>query len=567
MQRNWRQQDVADQLGVTLITVQRWERGTQQPTAYYRIKLCALFGKSAQELGLVETIPQPPENTTSETAQPDASHNNHNKKIALWTVPYARNPHFTGRDELLTFLEQRLSPQQTSDQTTSVRQAALTQTLAIKGLGGIGKTQIAVEYAYRAHAQERYTHILWITAANSESILTSFLELANHLPDFITKDETDQRKLVAAIIGWLEECEQPWLLIFDNADEPSLVQPYLPRRGNGSILLTTRASAVGALAPSIEVDTMGVLEGSQLLLRRAHRFAYASDEEINEAANIAVALGQFPLALDQAGAYIEETECTLHDYFEIYQQHRYALLARRGTQATGYPDSVATTWSLSFEHVELVNPAAAELLHLCALMAPDHIPEELLTQGAPYWSPLLQQAVADPLTFNQLLEPLLSFSLVKRLSKDHLLSMHRLVQVVRMEAMTAQEQQQWAERLVRAVNAIFPHNPEDPVAAWPRYQRYLEQVQACDTLIQQHQLQLPEAAEVLERTGTYLRERALYTLAEPLYQKALTTRERLHALLATQDNTNAGCSRNRRKMISDGKATMESDHTSCGRSR
>ncbi len=189
---------------------------------------------------------------------------------------------------------------------------------------------------------------------------------------------------MAAVIRWLEQCREPWLLLVDNADDLSLVQPYLSLQGNGSVLLTTRASAAGWLASSIEVDAMGVLEGAELLLRRAQRFAHATDEEINEAANLVVALAQFPLALDQAGAYIEETGCSLPDYLQLYQTHRHALLARRGRQATGYPASVATTWSLSFEQVEQTNPAAAELLRLCAFLAPDHI---LLTQGAPHWPP------------------------------------------------------------------------------------------------------------------------------------------------------------------------------------
>src|SRR5207248_6368340 len=123
---------------------------------------------------------------------------------------------------------------------------------------------------------------------------------------------------------------------------------------------------------------MGLMEGTQLLLRRAQREASATDSEIDEATNIAVALAQFPLALDQAGAYIEETGCSLHDYVQLYHQHRYSLLARRGMQARNYPESVATTWSLSFERVEQTKPAAAELLRLCAFLAPDHIPLELL---------------------------------------------------------------------------------------------------------------------------------------------------------------------------------------------
>ncbi len=523
IQRNWRQQDIADQLETTVTTIQRWERGSHQPSAYYRVKLCSLFGLSAQELGLVEAIPSPSESTVPETEQPSVVLS---KEIALWTVPYARNPHFTGRDDLLTLLELRFIPSEVS-QSGIIRQAALTQAQAIKGLGGIGKTQIAVEYAYRAREQERYIHTLWITAASEEAILTSFAALADHLPAIAAKGETDQRELVTAIIGWLEQCEQPWLLIFDNADDLSLLPPYLPRRGNGSVLLTTRASAVGSFASPIEVETMSMMEGTRFLLRRAQRLDNASEEEINEAGNVVVALAQFPLALDQAGAYIEETGCSLRDYLHLYQQHRHALLVRRGTQVTRYPESVTTTWSVSFQRVEQINLAAAELLRLCAFLAPDHIPEELLFEGAAHWPPILQQTVADGFNFNQMLEALLTFSLVKRLSEDHLLSIHRLVQVVQIETMEPEEQRLWAERVVRAVNAVFPHNPQDPVAAWPRCLRYLEQAQACDMLIRQYQILLPEAADLLDRTGTYLRERALYTPAESLYQQALRIREQM----------------------------------------
>jgi tetratricopeptide (TPR) repeat protein/transcriptional regulator with XRE-family HTH domain len=515
--RNWRQQDVADQLGVAVITIQRWERGNQQPSAYYRIKLCTLFGKSAQELGLVDTI-----SPESEVSEAGSQRTIPTKELALWTVPYARNPHFTGRDDLLSHLMQRLSPQEPG-QSASTRQIALTQ--AIKGLGGIGKTQIAVEYAYRAREQGRYTHTIWINAASEEAILASFAALAELLPTFPAKDETDQRKLVTAIIRWLELCEQPWLLIIDNADDLSFISPYLPTQGNGSLLLTTRAHAVGSLASSIEVDTMSVIEGTHLLLRRAQRWDNASDEEINEASNLVVALGQFPLVLDQAGAYIEETGCSVSDYLQIYQQHRHALLARRGRQATQYPASVASTWSLSFQHVEQASPAAAALLHLCAYLSPDHIPEELFTEGAAYWPPTLQEAVADPLRYNQQLETLLAFSLVKRLSDDRMLSLHRLVQVVQIEAMEREEQHQWAERVVCAINAVFPRDPKNEVDTWPQCQRYLEQVQACNSLIQEYQILRPEAADLLDRTGTYLRERVLYPLAEPLYLQALHIRE------------------------------------------
>jgi len=185
---------------------------------------------------------------------------------------------------------------------------------------------------------------------------------------------------------------------------------------------------------------------------------------------------------------------------------------------------VATTWSLSLQHVEQTNPAAVYLLRLCAFLAPDHIPEKLLTQGALHGPPALQEAVADRFRCNQMLETLLAFSLVKRLSEDRLLSIHRLVQVVQVERLSPQEQRQWAERLVLAVNAVFLRDPEE-VASWPVCLRYLEQVQTCDLLIHEHQLLPPKAADVLDRAGIYLRERALYTLAEPLYQQAIRIRE------------------------------------------
>jgi tetratricopeptide (TPR) repeat protein len=173
--RNWRQQDVADQLGIAVLTIQRWERGSQQPSAYYRVKLCALFGISAQELGLIEELQPLME---SEPLDEGAAHLD---EIQLWTVPYARNPHFTGREELLQLLEQHFSPQP-AEQAATMHQVALTQAQAIKGLGGIGKTQTAVEYAYRSREQGLYNHTLWINAASEEAILNSFAALADFLP-------------------------------------------------------------------------------------------------------------------------------------------------------------------------------------------------------------------------------------------------------------------------------------------------------------------------------------------------------------------------------------------------
>ena len=377
------QQQLAKQLGKNRRAIAAWEGGEYLPkTRGDVLELIRLLKLSDEETVLL-----------LRAAGMDPS-------LPFWNVPYHRNPYFIGRDELLAQLDQYLAPPEQAASLKS-RCVALTQPQAITGLGGIGKTQIAVEYAYRSREQGRYTHTFWVNAASEETLITSFVTIVGLLKQnrsLALYNEMDQRKLVEAVKRWLERCNERWLLIFDNADDVVLVHNYLPQQGNGSVLLTTRAHAVSSLATSIEVETMGFLEGTHLLLRRAQRFEHASDEWVNQAGNIVVALDQFPLALDQAGAYIEETQCSFEEYLALYQTHRYTLLARRGMVSTDYPESVATTWLLSFQKVQQANPAAAELLQMLAFLAPDLIPEELIQDGVACWSPLLQKAATDLLS-------------------------------------------------------------------------------------------------------------------------------------------------------------------------
>jgi tetratricopeptide (TPR) repeat protein len=545
------QQGLAKILGVSSKAVENWEQGLTGPKAEYLkafLVLCvhasafavgreeeqirALWRAARQralldEHWLTELLnPSSVGNAGELSGEDRPSSTTTPRTPAIWMVPYLRNPHFTGRNELLDHLQRQFALRENEQQHTTIHHAALTQSQAIKGLGGIGKTQTAIEYAYRARERGRYTHTLWISAASEEAVMSSFAALKDRVPALEQEEESDQRALVNKALRWLEQCPDPWLLIYDNADDITFLPAYLPKEGWGSILLTTRASAIGALAESLEVDALPLEDAIHLLLRRAGCESDTTPQEREEASTIVLALGQFPLAIDQAGAYIEETGCSLADYLLLYQQHQHELLARRGRQTSGYPDSVATTWSLAFEQIEEHHPAAAELLQVCAFMAPDQIPEELLTEGASYWPAALQEVVTDRLRFNQMLSTLLSFSLIKRMGRERQLSMHRLVQVVQQARMTPEEQRQWALRLVFTVLAVFPRE-SDAFASWQVCQRLLQQVLACETLIEQHKLLLPEAADLLDRTGKYLIARALYSLAEPLLRRALGMREQL----------------------------------------
>src|SRR5207302_3893211 len=153
-----------------------------------------------------------------------------------------------------------------------------------------------------------------------------------------------------------------------------------------------------------------------------------------------------PLALDQAGAYIEETKESLSTYLTLYQQQRADLLKRRGGLVPTHPDSVATTWSLAFKNVERANPAAIELMRLCAFLATDAIPEELISEGAPHLGPILQPVAAGRLMLNAAPAELLKYSLVRRDTTTHTLSIHRLVQAVIKDEMNEEMQRQWTER-------------------------------------------------------------------------------------------------------------------------
>ncbi len=437
--------------------------------------------------------------------------------VPAWNVPLRRNPFFTGREPAFTQIHHLLH---------AGKAAALSQPPAISGLGGIGKTQTAVEYAYRS--RDEYQYVLWVQANTAEALLANFVALARvlSLPE---QDAREQQITVQAVKHWLES-HSGWLLIFDNADDLGMLHGYLPEGNKGHILLTTRAQAMGGLARKIELDTMEAEEGAELLLRRAGIIAHdaaldsASMTDRAAALDIVRAMDGLPLALDQAGAYIEETGESLSNYLNIYQQQRAELLKRRGGLVPDHP-SVATTWSLAFEHVERANPAAIELMNLCAFLAPDAIPEELIMEGAPHLGPVLQPVSGDRARLNAALAELLKYSLVRRNAATQTLSIHRLVQAVIKDEMDEETQRQWAERAVQVAWQVFPF---DEAAPWPRSQRYLPHALECEELIKQWDITLDEAARLLNYAGFYLKNRGQYREAEPLQQYALIVGEKMH---------------------------------------
>jgi tetratricopeptide (TPR) repeat protein len=458
---------------------------------------------------------------------PVSSQQESTQSAPAWNVSYLRNPFFTGREELLKQLHYNLTQNRAAALTQApARPEDSAQAQAIHGLGGIGKTQTAVEYAYRY--RDDYHAVLWVNAATRDELVTSFVGLATllNLPE---RQEHDQPKIVAAVKHWFT-AHDGWLLIVDNADDLAMAGEFLPTGGKGHLLLTTRAHAVGALANGIEVEKLDSQQGMLLLLRRAKVLRLdASLEEApladrTAAAAIVQEMDGLPLALDQAGAFIEETQSSVSDYLQRYRQRQDVLLQRRGGTGKEHPEPVATTWSLSFERVEQLDPLAAELLRCCAFLAPDAIPEQMIIDGALELGKLLQPVAENALLLDEALGTLLRFSLVQRKRDEHTFSIHRLVQAILKASMNSKKQGQYAEKMVKAVKQAFPDVTD--YRNWPRCQQYLPHAQICVDLIGTWEFTFPEARRLFYRLGYYLYDRAQYNEAEPLFKRAIALVEK-----------------------------------------
>jgi|GEM_PF-269931 len=491
------QQELANKIGMHRNTIVKWLNRASWPTSRGQALRVAdeLFLSKQERKALLQAARFAVEQWPTE----------------VWTVPQQRDMFFTGRDEVFRSLRELLIPGSTT---------ALTQ--AISGLGGIGKTHTAVEYAYRFHGD--YEAVLWLQADSWETLVSACVQLADELA-LPEQQEADQ--VVAEVQHWLRK-HHSWLLILDNVEHPQeVLSRFVPTQHHGSVLLTTRVHDVEPLAQTQVLATMSEEEGVLFLLRRTKKVApkaglnQASAAQQGEARQIWQLMEGLPLALDQAGAYILETGCSFAEYREQYVRRCAELLARRGKRFIGHEASVATTFSLAFERVEALNPTAADLLRACALHASEAIPEEIFRKGASHLGPLL---AADGASLDQAIGVLHDYSLVQRNAEAQTLAIHRLVQAVLRDMMDAPTYHLWANWVVHALEAVLPGVEHHTTA---RFERLLAHALNCAELIKQCHLTSRAASQLLYQTGVYLAEHVRYAEAETLYLQCLHLRERV----------------------------------------
>jgi tetratricopeptide (TPR) repeat protein len=294
--------------------------------------------------------------------------------------------------------------------------------------------------------------------------------------------------------------------------------------------LTTRQQVTEPVAQAIVLDMLSDDEGILFLLKRTKRLTFdavlttTSTSEMVIARTITQQLGGLPLALDQAGAYIAENRCSLSHYLNLFKQQQRVLLQRRGTVPSDHRQSVTTTFSLAFEQLQQKNKPASDLLTVCAFLAPDAIPLEIITEGAAHLGMVLGTAVGDTLQLDKMLETLQACSLVQRDPEEKNLAIHRLVQTVLQDTLQEAERYSWAERTMLAINAAFP---EVEHKTWAQCKRLLPHALLAAQYIKRQQIISKEAGRLLSETAVYLRDRSRYSEAEPLFLQALQIFEQL----------------------------------------
>jgi transcriptional regulator with XRE-family HTH domain len=469
------QEELADAAGVSLRAVSDLERGVHQTAHKDTAELLAgalgldapagvMFIEAARGRMLAASVLAAARNSAAGLAE---------AMPRLWNIP-ARNVAFTGREGLLTAVRDRLQG----------GHAAVVQ--ALYGMGGVGKTQLAAEYAHRFAGS--YDLAWWINAEQSGLIWDQVASLGEGLGCIPPGSGSEAGR--AAVLAELRQRSR-WLLIFDNAAAAADVTPWLPGSG-GHVLITSRQRGWEEVATPVEVDVLVRAESIAML---RHRIPEVTETDADQ---LAGALGDLPLAIAQAAGFIAGTGTPASHYLDLLRTRAGQLMDR--AVPGSYSHSLAAATALTAARLGAHDPGAAELASLCAFLAPEPIPADLFTNAAGLLPGALAGQAADPLTWRQTLADVAGQSLARL---DHRgLQMHRLTQAILRDQLTparAAAIRECAEAILAANDPGDPPNPD----TWDRWAQLTPHVLAADLAATEN----PALRELVRRVCWYLIER------------------------------------------------------------
>jgi hypothetical protein len=372
---------------------------------------------------------------------------------AIWVGVPPRNPYFTGREDLLRDIHERL----TGKVTALVPHA-------LHGHGGVGKTHLAIEYAHRY--QQEYNLVCWISAEQPAIVRTTVADLAKRmgLPSLTTDDA------VRSVLTALRQNDpyDRWLLVFDNVNVPGDIEDFLPI-GAGHIIVTSRTDVWTGIAQVVEVNVFPRPESIAFLRGRLQ------DIREQDADQLADRLDDLPLALEQAAAWQVETRTSAADYLRLFDERLAQLqeleAVRTGVLRADYPLPVAVTWSLALNKLSETQPEVVSLLQLCAYFAPEPIPWNVLSVGR--FVETLPESLRHALSSNRerdrMIREIKKYALAQVDYGNNRLQLHRLAQLVLREQLPGQgEREEVRHQAHMLIAAADPGDPDVP-DNWERY--------------------------------------------------------------------------------------------------
>jgi len=419
---------------------------------------------------------------------------------AVWNLSQSRNPFFVGREHLLNDLHRGFA-----SQTKPRRRQALI------GVGGVGKTAIAVEYAFARHAE--YDIVWWIRAETRSMMAIDLGALAARLSAQtpLVSDMADAWRAAKRLL----EQRGRWLLIFDNAQRAEDLSEFLPRNNAGRVLVTSSNMNWEPGSEALLVDRWTRRESLDFLSRRLADAGGTGSAEVAD--KLAAALADLPLALEQATASIEQTQTTPGEYLAEFEQY-WAELLGKGKPVGSYSTAAAMAWELSFRKIEQIDPEAADLLVLCSFFATGEIPLWMIHEGARQLPADLGNVAADPSALHNALDKLERFSLAR--VTDRWISIHGVLGALAQDRLEGKARGEWTMTALRLAASAFPYESQDHLT-WPRCAAALPHV-LCAAMHAQRAGLLPgETAELLGKIGRYLLKMANYLEAQSVLELAL----------------------------------------------